>query len=161
MVEPTAESTVTPKELTNKESNKNEGLDDHKESPMIVLPTPKDLVEKYMHKVQLQVQRDQAHQVYDFLTSKNPDFARLNASTNTTVVLVCLPQSGKVKVLYRLGFRFSGIGETTATDGKLVALTGEGGGVLGLLHPMVLESTLGTTTQKICPQESSFYQCQQ
>eukprot|EP00957_Ditylum_brightwellii_P096344 7338126-Ditylum_brightwellii.AAC.1 len=66
----------------------------------------------------------------------SPDLARLNISNSTSMALVYLPNSGKVEVIYVLGFRYSSIGKTVATNCKLLALTDEGGGKLSSPHPL-------------------------
>eukprot|EP00957_Ditylum_brightwellii_P106463 8121643-Ditylum_brightwellii.AAC.3 len=120
------------------------------------LPAPKGLVAKQMNTVKTNKQKEQVAQVFEFQQDSNPNFVRLNVSKNPTVALVCLSNSGKIKVLYGLGYGYSGIGGTVETDGKMLALTGEGGSKLGPLHPLVLESTITTTCNTICPQALVF-----
>eukprot|EP00957_Ditylum_brightwellii_P074133 5633302-Ditylum_brightwellii.AAC.1 len=50
--------------------------------------------------------------------SNSLDLARLNVSKTSSVALDCLPNLGKVKVIYGLGYGYNGIGKTVATDGN-------------------------------------------
>ena len=63
-------------------------------------------------------------------------------STAFTALVVAVPDSHKVKVIYGLGIGMAGIGQISPIAGKLLALFGEGGGILGLAQALLLNVTM-------------------
>ena len=99
--------------------------------------------------------RTKAEAFFAFLTSQQADLRDLNADTSVYTALVSLPNSNKVKVLYGTGIGTRRIGATNPTAGKLLALFGEGGGILGPPQALVLDSDIGNAVEakNLTPQE--------
>jgi len=89
-----------------------------------------------------EVQRNQAGDFFRFLTSVQSDLRDLNGDDTFFTALVSVPDTNKVKLIYRLGVGTAGIGQVSAVAGKLLALFGEGGRALGPAQSIVLDATL-------------------
>ena len=87
-------------------------------------------------------QRDNAEAMYQFLLDPQNDLRDLNGDDSVFTAVVSIPASGKVKVIYGMGFGTAGIGQASPIQGKLLALYGEGGGILGPAQAIVLDATL-------------------
>ena len=57
-------------------------------------------------------------------------------------VLVAVPDFHKVKVIYSLGISTAGVGQILPSTGKLLALFGEGGGILELTQALLLDARM-------------------
>ena len=66
----------------------------------------------------------------------------LNGDEYFFTALVLLPDSNKFKVIYGIGMGTAVIGHVSTVSGKLLALCGEGGGVLGPAQSIVLDAQL-------------------
>ena len=87
-------------------------------------------------------QRDNAEALYQFLLDPQNDIRDLNGDDTEFTAIVSIPASCKVKVIYGMGFGTAGIGQASPIQGKLLALYGEGGGILGPAQAIVLDVTL-------------------
>ena len=75
--------------------------------------------------------RTQAEAFFEFLNDPQNDLQDLNGDDSTLfTALVAVSDSHKVKFIYRLGIGTAGIRKISSIAGKLLALFGEGGGVL-------------------------------
>eukprot|EP00587_Corethron_hystrix_P013140 CAMPEP_0113324386 /NCGR_PEP_ID=MMETSP0010_2-20120614/17002_1 /TAXON_ID=216773 ORGANISM="Corethron hystrix, Strain 308" /NCGR_SAMPLE_ID=MMETSP0010_2 /ASSEMBLY_ACC=CAM_ASM_000155 /LENGTH=197 /DNA_ID=CAMNT_0000183731 /DNA_START=39 /DNA_END=631 /DNA_ORIENTATION=- /assembly_acc=CAM_ASM_000155 len=82
-------------------------------------------------------QRTKAEEFFTFLTTPNPTLARLNEGNNIYMVLVNVPKTLLVKIVYGLGLGSSPIGTTaSAINGKLL-LHGNGNKEIGPPQPLV------------------------
>ena len=79
-------------------------------------------------------QRIQVHAFFVLLEDPHNDLYDLNRDASTVFTpLVAVPDSNKVKVIYRLGIGTASIRQISPITGKLSALfAGDRGGVLGL-----------------------------
>eukprot|EP00957_Ditylum_brightwellii_P154405 11749711-Ditylum_brightwellii.AAC.1 len=96
--------------------------------------------------------------LHDFWSSESLDFTRGNSNGHTTAALVCLPNSGKLKVVHGQGFGYISINKAAAMDAKLLVLTGEGGEGIGPPHFLMLESSITTKCNIIYPKDTVFAQ---
>ena len=102
------------------------------------LPIPGGNVATALHNTGCDALRDQADAFFHFLATPYPSFMKLNGSIDAYVVLVNIPKSNKVKVIFCLGFGSSPIGSPpTTTDGKLLCLHGDGSPEWGPPQPLV------------------------
>jgi len=89
--------------------------------------------------------RAQAQAFFDFLENPNNDLRDLNGEEGSIfTALVAVPDSHKVKVVYGLGIGTSGIGQISPIAGKLLALFGEGGGIMGPAQALLLDTSVTT-----------------
>jgi hypothetical protein len=88
------------------------------------------------------VHRTQASNFYDFLNDPTSDLRDLNRDTSQFTALVLVPDSPKVKVVYGLSIGTATIGQTSPVVNKLLALFGEGGGVLGPAQALMVNKSL-------------------
>eukprot|EP00957_Ditylum_brightwellii_P031835 2413644-Ditylum_brightwellii.AAC.1 len=58
--------------------------------------------------------------------------------------------------MYSIGYGYSGVGITKEINGKLLALTGEGGDDYVLPQPLVLPASMAEIKEIICPQDDTF-----
>lgn len=87
-------------------------------------------------------QREKAEALFQFLQTNGNDLRDLNSDDSLFTTLVAVPDSNRVKLVYGLGFGTAGIGRVSSVAGKLLALTGEGGGEIGPAQTMVLDASL-------------------
>ena len=107
------------------------------------LPGPTGTVPLKLHETPLATQRSEAEAFHSFLTANNPPLLKLNDGGQTYTVMINIPKSAMVKILYCAGMGSSPIGATpSAIDGKLLFLHGDGNADLGPPVVMTLPSTL-------------------
>ena len=78
------------------------------------LPAPETSIAKSLHQMDLQTQRDMASALFEFLEDDSSQLLSLNEGNTPMAVLINLPDSSKVKLLYGLGMGSSGIGHTAS-----------------------------------------------
>jgi len=88
------------------------------------------------------VHRTRASNFYEFLNDPASDLRDLNGDTSQFTALVSVPDSPKVKLVYGLGIGTATIGQTSPVANKLLALFGEGGGVLGPAQALMVNTSL-------------------
>ena len=86
--------------------------------------------------------RTEATAFHQFLVTQQSDMRDLNGDEYFFTALVLLPDSNKFKVIYGIGMGTAVIGHVSTVSGKLLALCGEGGGVLGPAQSIVLDAQL-------------------
>ena len=87
-------------------------------------------------------QRQAAVDLFSFLQEEFGDLRDLNGDNRPFTALVAIPGTHRVRVIYGLGAGSAGIGQVSPLQDKLLALTGEGGGLLGPPQPMILPPAL-------------------
>ena len=93
-----------------------------------------------------------ATNLFTFLSNETADLTKLNSEKRLFTLLVNLPQSSLIKVVYGLGLGTSGIGDLSLNDNKLLALTGEGNVRVGCPQVLVFPKELCTVIKHIkCP----------
>ena len=86
-------------------------------------------------------QRMQAQDFFEFLDDPQNDVRDLNREDSMVcTALVAVPDSHKVKVIYRLGIGTAGIRQILPIARKLLALFREGEGVLGPAQALLLDA---------------------
>eukprot|EP00957_Ditylum_brightwellii_P018963 1426819-Ditylum_brightwellii.AAC.1 len=83
-----------------------------------ILPAPVGKVTKFLASTPITKQKDLAKKFYEFLSQASPNLSKLNAGNHTLTALMCLPNSGLIKVVYSIGNGCSGVGITKEIDGK-------------------------------------------
>ena len=111
------------------------------------LPGPANNVANIMHQTDAASQRTRSSQLFDFLMDNNSNLSDLNSDDTPHTVLINIPNSSKVKLLYCGGVGASGIGQATPTDGKFLWLQGDGGPEIGTPHPFVLPTDMRQTKE--------------
>ena len=90
--------------------------------------------------------------VYTFLRDPASNTLTLNAESRPLATMLSLPDSTNlVRIVYSLGFGASGIGYSSPTDIKFLALSGEGGVAIGSPQVFTLPSSLINTNAVKCP----------
>ena len=84
-----------------------------------------------------------------FLRDPNP--LTLHVEIRPLAAMLSLPDSNLVRIVYSLGFGASGIGDSSSTDGKFLALSGEGRVAIGSPQVFTLPSSLINTNAIKCP----------
>ena len=79
-----------------------------------------------MAKIPLREQPDNEDKFFTFVQNPVRSLATFKADTRFQTAVVNLPNSNLCRVLYGFDFGVSGIGETSAIDGKVLALSDEG-----------------------------------
>ena len=104
------------------------------------LPAAQGNVPAEFHKETMDEQRENTNSFFTFITLPNINPAALNEADNPLVTfLIQIPKSAKVRVAYLPGFGSGGFGNATRDlDGKILALTQDGGKDLGTPHPVIL-----------------------
>ena len=93
--------------------------------------------------------RAEATVFHQLLGIQQSDMRYLNGDESFFTALVLVPDLKKVKVIYRLGMVTTGIGHVSTASGKLLALFGEGWGVLGPTQFIVLDAQLRVKTEPL------------
>ena len=88
------------------------------------LPSAVGKIAKEFAKVPLDVQRTDASDVYEFLTTAHPDLSRRNADTSLVPLMLSCPDSNKIKVVYTIGSGMSGFWKSPM-DSKMLVLMGD------------------------------------
>lgn len=104
-------------------------------------PAPLGDIAKEMHNIPLNQQRLQAETLFTILTAQTPNLADLNITPSLASIIVAVPETCSVKVLYGLAFGSSPAGSSSPLDGKILSLTGEGGPTMGLPEVLALDAT--------------------
>jgi hypothetical protein len=102
------------------------------------LPTANTYVGRSIETTSNADQLKQAIDFFTFLQEEDNHLLNLNLDDVPRTALIGLPGSNNVKLIYGIGVGASGIGHNSPTDGKLLALHGDGGHELGSPHPLVL-----------------------
>eukprot|EP00957_Ditylum_brightwellii_P004384 332164-Ditylum_brightwellii.AAC.1 len=126
------------------------------EEEQTTLLAPAGKVAKFLASMPIAEQKDLARKFYKFFVQTDPNLSKLNADNHALTALMCLPNSGLIKVMYGIGYGCSGVGVTKEIDGKLLALPGEGGDEFGLPQPLVLPASIVTVKDSISPQDAVF-----
>jgi hypothetical protein len=108
------------------------------------LPAPTGNVAKEFEKINIGDQKDLALSVFMFLSNETSNLTQLNAENRLYTVLVNLPSSNEVRVLYGLGYGASGIGITSPIEDKILTLSGEGDSTIGIPPTLALPNTIRT-----------------
>ena len=98
-------------------------------------------------KQNLEEQQAKAEALFQFLQTDRNGLRDLNGDESLFTSLVVVPDSNQVNLVYGLGFGTAGIGRVSPVAGKLIALTGEGGGEIRPAQTIVLEASL---KDKVC-----------
>ena len=110
-----------------------------------LLPAPKGDIARCIHdKTTKDIQRNQANEVFNFLIDPNADLRMLNNDDDVYTVLVAVPGTHKVKLLYGLGVGTARIGHTSPVANKLLTLYGEGGPLLGAPATLMFDTAIRT-----------------
>ena len=105
------------------------------------LPAPTGNIPHLLHAYPIDLQRQQSIKLIDFLIGEDPDLLKLNEDPTPRTILISLPRSSKVKLVYCGGVGSSAIGTTSDIDGKFLFLTGDAGNDLGNPLPIVIPPT--------------------
>jgi len=147
--DPAREAAVLTQDGAEDHTHNDNSDEDDEEDPYIAthydgqLPAPTDVVAKAVQaKMSPEVQRTQAGDFFRFIHSMQSDLRDLNGDDKFFTALVSVPDTNKVKVIYRLGIGTAGIGQVSTVAGKLLTLFGEGGGALGSAQFIMLEATI-------------------
>jgi hypothetical protein len=108
------------------------------------LPAPTGNIAKEFEKIDIVDQKELALSVFTFLSDETSNLTQLNAENRLYTVLVNLPSSSDVRVLYGLGYGASGIGITSPIEDKILTLSGEGDATIGLPPTLALPNTIRT-----------------
>ena len=115
-----------------------------------LLPAPKGDIARCIHdKTTKDIQRQQANEVFTFLCDPNADLRMLNNDEDIYTVLVAVPGTHKVKLLYGLGVGTARIGHTSPVANKLLTLYGEGAPLLGAPATLMFDTTIRTLTREV------------
>ena len=107
------------------------------------LPAATGSVEKAMEYTKTTAElRADATSFRQLLVTQQSDTRDINGNDSFFTALVSVPDSNKVKVIYRLVMGTAGIGHVSEVSGKLLALFDKGGGVLGPTQFVVLDAQL-------------------
>ena len=110
-----------------------------------LLPAPKGDIARCIHThTTKDLQRQQANEVFDFLSDPNADLRMLNNDEDIYTALVAVPGTHKVKLLYGLGIGTSRIGQVSPIANKLLTLYGEGGPLIGAPATLMFDASLRT-----------------
>ena len=116
------------------------------------LPVPVGPIAKLFQAIPPETQRTDAQALYDFLKeNRNP--LRLNVGTKLLSALVIVPETGKVTLVYGMGYGTADIGENSPIADKYLALWGEGSANLGPPELRILPSSLSTEDDLLCPSD--------
>eukprot|EP00957_Ditylum_brightwellii_P032236 2443086-Ditylum_brightwellii.AAC.6 len=143
---------VTTKEIT---SDNKENISAC-ETEELTLPALAGKVAKFLANTTMVNQKAQATELYKFLSKENQDLSKLNADNRALAALLCLPNSGLTKVVYSIGYGCSEIDRSKDIDGKLLALTSEGGDNFGYPQPLVLNKAIATDKAILSPPNNIF-----
>ena len=105
------------------------------------LPAPTGNIPHLLHAYPIDLQRQQSIELFDFLIGEDPDLLKLNEDPTPRSILISLPRSSKVKLVYCGGVGSSAIGTTSDIDGKFLFLTGDAGNDLGNPLPIIIPPT--------------------
>lgn len=113
------------------------------------LPAARGKIAKQLMDTTPAQQRQQSEEISTFLNpTNNPNLHQCNADNSPAYTFVMgIPGTTKLKFVYGIGFGASGIGATTPLDGKILLLTGEGGGSMGPPTSLVLPQSAVTVHQ--------------
>eukprot|EP00957_Ditylum_brightwellii_P124550 9492079-Ditylum_brightwellii.AAC.2 len=87
-------------------------------------------------------QKRDARTLHVFLTNTSKPLMQLNEGVTAYAVLVNLPTSNWVRLVYGLGFGTSGIVSFPPIDGKMLILTGDGDKTLWVLKCLCLPASI-------------------
>lgn len=106
------------------------------------LPAPVGNIATILHEVTIAAQKTAASDFFEYLQSQNRELLQLNMDNKPRVFIFGIQGSSKVRVCHSIGMGASAIGTTSPTDGKILALTGDGGQDIGASSPLVLPTTM-------------------
>lgn len=118
------------------------------------LPAARGEVAKKFATIPIPEQKQYATELFTFLNEDAPALSTLNSEERLMTVLINLPHSDKVRLIYGLGYGVSGIGQSAPTDGKILALTGEGDQEYGPPQPITLPASTITSIDVKAPTET-------
>ena len=119
------------------------------------LPSATGITAKEFEKTPTADQTTLASQVYTFLSDQTSTLTQLNAEQRLFTLLVNIPQSNIIKVIYGLGIGTSGIGEMSPNNNKILALTGEGNNIIGCPQALILPNTIREIKKLKCPTDTA------
>ena len=120
------------------------------------LPAPTGNIPNIIHTHPIETQRQQCIDIFDFLMGPDPDLLKLNEDPIPRTVLISLPRSSKVKLVYCGGVGASAIGTTSDIDGKFLFLTGDAGNDLGNPSPVIIPPTGHIEEEIACMTHAQF-----
>ena len=120
------------------------------------LPSPTGNIPNIIHAHPIETQRQQCIDIFDFLMGPDPDLLKLNEDPIPRTVLISLPRSSKVKLVYCGGVGASAIGTTSDIDGKFLFLTGDAGNDLGNPLPVIIPPTGHIEEEIACMTHTQF-----
>jgi hypothetical protein len=106
------------------------------------LPAPTGKLAKEFDKLDIAEQKELATAVFTFLSTNTSNLTQLNAENRLYTVLVNLPASSDIRVLYGLGYGTSGIGITSPIEDKILTMSGEGDASVGAPPSLALPNTV-------------------
>ena len=97
-------------------------------------------------------------ELFEFFMDTQSNMLELNMDTTLHVVMLNLPKSAKVKLLFCGGMGSSGIGKTSPIDNKLLWLNGDGGKDIGAPTAITLPASTTDIIEVACMTEEVFDQ---
>jgi hypothetical protein len=111
------------------------------------LPGPTGDVPTILGATDINIQKQRAIDLYQFLVGNNRDLLQINNDAEPRTCLIGLPSSSKVRVLYCMGVGSSSIGAISAIDNQLLFLSGDGNADIGPPSPILLPTTAADTRE--------------
>ena len=115
------------------------------------LPSATGTTAKEFEKIATAEQTALASAIHGFLTNRESQLTQLNAEQRLFTVMVNIPQTNLIKIIYGMSIGTSGIGETAPNDNKILALTGEGNSTVGCPQAIILPNSLRNKITLKCP----------
>ena len=119
------------------------------------LPSATGVTAKEFEKTSTADQTTLATSVYTFLIDQTSTLAQLNSEQRLFTIMINIPQSNLIKIIYGLAIGTSGIGETSPNDNKILALTGEGNSIVGCPTAIVLPNSIRNIATLKCPTDTA------
>jgi hypothetical protein len=126
-----------------------------------ILPSATGTTAKEFEKETTADQTTLASAIHGFLINPDSPLTQLNAEQRRFTVMINIPQSNLIKIIYGLSLGTSCIGETAPNDNKILALTGEGNSQIGCPQALILPNTIRTKIQPKCPTDEEVQQALQ
>ena len=106
------------------------------------LPAPTGNVPPIIHGISLEDQRQQSEQLFTFLTEESPNLNKLNEDIVPRTILISVPRSKMIKLVYCGGMGSSPIGTNSDIDGNYLFLSGDAGNELGSPLPVIIPTPM-------------------
>jgi hypothetical protein len=106
------------------------------------LPGPIGNVATALSTASIAEQKTAATEFFEYLQNPTRELLQLNMDNKPHVFILGIQGTSNIRMCHSLGMGASAIGITAPTDGKLLALTGDGGQDIGASAPLVLPTLM-------------------